>query len=176
MVERIALALGSGDIEGLQRRLRELGDSATEELRGHIKQFVKDSKSEFGLYEQIRDQFINSPDEDIRKFVGLIQRPFYASSSLLNFAVSIFQLIISAFLLVIGISVISPSVLNISITDIIQQFASLTQSPTSTTYVLEGMLFITGIAFIADAFNHLRSAAFYLRIAGIEIQEPAAKQ
>src|SRR3990170_6973390 len=70
MAERIALASSSGDIEGLQRRLRELGDSATEELRGHIRQFVKDSKTEFGLYEQIRDQFINSPDEDIRKFVG----------------------------------------------------------------------------------------------------------
>ena len=70
MAERIALASGSGDIEDLQHRLRELGDSATEELRGHIKQFVKDSKTEFGLYEQIRDQFINSPDEDIRKFVG----------------------------------------------------------------------------------------------------------
>jgi uncharacterized membrane protein len=147
------------------------------QLNADIKRFVNDSKTEFGLYEQIRDHFINSPDEDIRKFVNLIQRPFYASSSILNFVVSIFQLVISAFLLVLGISVISPSVLNISVTDILQQFASFAQSPggNNGTYILEGLLFLTGIAFITDAFNHLRSAAFYLRIAGIELQEPAAK-
>jgi hypothetical protein len=147
------------------------------QLNADIKRFVGDSKTEFGLYEQIRDHFINSPDEDIRRFVNLIQRPFYASSSVLNFVVSIFQLVISAFLLVLGISVISPSVLNISIPSILQQFASFAQSPggNNGTYVLEGLLFLTGIAFITDAFNHLRSAAFYLRIAGIELQEPTAK-
>jgi hypothetical protein len=147
------------------------------QLNADIKRFVNDSKTEFGLYEQIRDHFINSPDEDIRRFVNLIQRPFYASSSVLNFVVSIFQLVISAFLLVLGISVISPSVLNISIPSILQQFASFAQSPggNNGTYVLEGLLFLTGIAFITDAFNHLRSAAFYLRIAGIELQEPTAK-
>jgi hypothetical protein len=171
-----ALPSGTASIEELQRRLNELASSATGELPAQIKRFVKNTKTEFGLYEQIRDQFINSPDEDIRKFVNLIQRPFYASSSVLNFVVSIFQLVISAFLLVLGISVISPSVLNISIPDIIQQFASFAQSPGgNTTYVLEGLLFLTGIAFITDAFNHLRSAAFYLRIAGIELQEPTAK-
>jgi hypothetical protein len=147
------------------------------QLNADIKRFVNDSKTEFGLYEQIRDHFINSPDEDVRRFVNLIQRPFYASSSVLNFVVSIFQLVISAFLLVLGISVISPSVLNISIPSILQQFASFAQSGSSNngTYVLEGLLFLTGIAFITDAFNHLRSAAFYLRIAGIELQEPTAK-
>ena len=148
-----------------------------DQLNADIKRFVGDSKTEYGLYEQIRDRFINSPDEDIRKFVNLIQRPFYASSSILNFVVSIFQLVISAFLLVLGISVISPSVLNISVPQILQEFASLAQSPggNNTAFVLEGLLFLTGIAFITDAFNHLRSAAFYLRIAGIELQEPAAK-
>jgi hypothetical protein len=147
------------------------------QLNADIKRFVGDSKTEFGLYEQIRDHFINSPDEDIRRFVNLIQRPFYASSSVLNFVVSIFQLVISAFLLVLGISVISPSVLNISIPSILQQFASFAQSSggNNGAYVLEGLLFLTGIAFITDAFNHLRSAAFYLRIAGIELQEPTAK-
>lgn len=152
-------------------------DVGIDRLNTDIKQFVSDSKTEYGLYEQIRDHFINSPDEEIRKFVNLIQRPFYASSSVLNFVVSIFQLVISAFLLVLGISVISPSVLNISVTDILQQFASLAQSPggNNPAYVLEGLLFLTGIAFITDAFNHLRSAAFYLRIAGIELQEPTAK-
>jgi len=148
-----------------------------DQLNADIKRFVGDSKTEYGLYEQIRDRFINSPDEDIRKFVNLIQRPFYASSSILNFVVSIFQLVISAFLLVLGISVISPSVLNISVPQVLQEFASLAQSPggNNAAYVLEGLLFLTGIAFITDAFNHLRSAAFYLRIAGIELQEPAAK-
>lgn len=170
------MVAGSESIDYLRQQIKELNDSKTLDLRSNIKKFVKDSKSEFGLYEQIRDQFINSPDEDIRKFVALIQRPFYASSSILNFGVSIFQLIISAFLLIIGISVISPSILNISITEIIQQFASLTQSPSNTTYLVEGLLFITGIAFIADAFNHLRSAAFYLRIAGIDVEEPATGQ
>jgi hypothetical protein len=152
-------------------------DGRVTQLNADIKRFVNDSKTEFGLYEQIRDNFINSPDEDIRRFVNLIQRPFYASSSLLNFVVSIFQLVISAFLLVLGISVISPSVLNISIPSILQQFASFAQSPggNNGTYVLEGLLFLTGIAFITDAFNHLRSAAFYLRIAGIELQEPTNK-
>ena len=148
-----------------------------DQLDANIRQFVAESKTEYGLYEQIRDRFINSPDEDIRKFVSLIQRPFYASNSLLNFVVSIFQLVIAAFLLVLGISVISPSVLNLSIPDILQQFASLAQSPggSNATYVLEGLLFLTGIAFITDAFNHLRSAAFYLRVAGIELQEPTSK-
>jgi hypothetical protein len=152
-------------------------DGRVNQLNADIKRFVNDSKTEFGLYEQIRDHFINSPDEDIRRFVNLIQRPFYASSSILNFVVSIFQLVISAFLLVLGISVISPSVLNISIPSILQQFASFAQSPggNNGTYVLDGLLFLTGIAFITDAFNHLRSAAFYLRIAGIELQEPTAK-
>ncbi|HYY91029.1 MAG TPA: hypothetical protein VE955_03500 [Candidatus Dormibacteraeota bacterium] len=168
---------GSPSTEDLHRQLEELTNSASGELQDQIKRFVKNEKTEFGLYEQIRDQFINSPDEDIRRFVNLIQRPFYASSSVLNFVVSIFQLVISAFLLVLGISVISPSVLNISVTDIIQQFASFAQSPggNNATYVLQGLLFLTGIAFITDAFNHLRSAAFYLRIAGIELQEPTAK-
>ncbi len=146
-----------------------------EDLRTRVKSLVQETTTEFRLYEQIRDQFINSPDEDIRKFVNVIQRPFYASSSLLNLGVSVFQLVISAFLLVIGISVISPSILDISVTELLQQFASIAQTPTNATYVLEGLLFITGVAFIADAFNHLRSAAFYLRIAGIEIQEPAGK-
>ena len=152
-------------------------NASSDQLNIDIKRFVSDSASEYGLYEQIRDRFINSPDEDIRKFVNLIQRPFYASNSVVNFIVSIFQLVIAAFLLVLGISVISPSVLNLSITDIIQQFASLAQSPggSNATYVLEGLLFLTGVAFITDAFNHLRSAAFYLRIAGIELQEPTAK-
>jgi hypothetical protein len=152
-------------------------DGRVNQLNSDIKRFVNDSKTEFGLYEQIRDHFINSPDEDVRRFVNLIQRPFYASSSVLNFVVSIFQLVISAFLLVLGISVISPSVLNISIPSILQQFASFAQSGggNNGTYVLEGLLFLTGIAFITDAFNHLRSAAFYLRIAGIELQEPTAK-
>ncbi len=168
---------GSPAIEDLRRQLTSLTDSTSGELSDQVKKFVKNAQTEFGLYEQIRDQFINSPDEDIRKFVTLIQRPFYASSSILNFVVSIFQLIISAFLLVLGISVISPSVLNLSIPDILQQFASLAQSPggSNGTYLLEGLLFLTGIAFITDAFNHLRSAAFYLRIAGIELQEPTAK-
>lgn len=166
----------SENVEQLRRGLQEIvKDSVSEELGGRVKEFVKSNKTEFELYERIRDQFINSADEDIRKFVNIIQRPFYASSSLLNLGVSIFQLIISAFLLIIGISVISPSILNISVTDVIQQFASLSQSPTGATYIIEGMLFITGIAFIADAFNHLRSAAFYLRVAGIEIQEPNSK-
>ena len=166
----------SENVEQLRRGLQEImKDSLSEELGGHVKEFVKNAKSEFELYERIRDQFINAADEDIRKFVNVIQRPFYASSSLLNLGVSIFQLIISAFLLIIGISVLSPSILNISITEVIQQFASLTQSPTGATYIIEGMLFVTGIAFVADAFNHLRSAAFYLRIAGIEIQEPNSK-
>ena len=171
------MSSGSPSAEDLHRQLEELTNSATVELQDQIKRFVKNEKTEFGLYEQIRDRFINSPDEEIRRFVNLIQRPFYASSSFLNFVVSIFQLIISAFLLVLGISVISPSVLNISITDIIQQFASFAQSPggNNTAYVLQGLLFLTGIAFITDAFNHLRSAAFYLRIAGIELQEPSAK-
>jgi hypothetical protein len=152
-------------------------DGRVNQLNSDIKRFVNDSKTEFGLYEQIRDHFINSPDEDVRRFVNLIQRPFYASSSVLNFVVSIFQLVISAFLLVLGISVISPSVLNISIPSILQQFASFAQSGggNNGTYVLEGLLFLTGIAFITDAFNHLRSAAFYLRIAGIELQEPTPK-
>ena len=152
-------------------------EASLDQLNADIKVFVGDSRTEYDLYEKIRDHFINSPDEDVRKFVNLIQRPFYASSSVLNFVVSIFQLVISAFLLVLGISVISPSVLNLSVTGILQQFASLAQSPggSNTTFVLEGLLFLTGIAFITDAFNHLRSAAFYLRIAGIELQEPAAK-
>ena len=171
------MASEKASIDDLRRQLNELTSPATGELPVQVKRFIQSAKTEFGLYEQIRDQFINSPDEDIRKFVGLIQRPFYASSSVLNFVVSIFQLIISAFLLVLGISVISPSVLNISLTDIIQQFASFAQSPggNNATYVLQGLLFLTGIAFITDAFNHLRSAAFYLRIAGIELQEPTAK-
>ncbi len=165
-------------MEELRRQIQELDGSRTAELREKIRKFVQDSKSEYSLYEEIRDQFINSPDEEVRRFVNLIQRPFYASSSLLNFIVSIFQLVISAFLLVLGISVISPSVLNISITDILQQFAGLAQSPTgsSATYILEALFFVTGIAFITDAFNHLRSAAFYLRIAGIEMQEPSGKR
>ncbi len=167
----------TGSIQDLRRQLSDLAESSNRDLADQVKLFVKSAKSEFSLYEQIRDQFINSPDEEIRRFVNLIQRPFYASSSLLNFVVSIFQLVISAFLLVLGISVISPSVLNISVPDILQQFASLAQSPggSNGTYVLEGLLFLTGIAFITDAFNHLRSAAFYLRIAGIELQEPTAK-
>jgi hypothetical protein len=173
---RDALPSGSPNIEDLHRQLDDLTHSASGELADQVKKFVKNAQTEFGLYEQIRDQFINSPDEDIRRFVSLIQRPFYASSSILNFVVSIFQLVISAFLLVLGISVISPSVLNLSVPDILQQFASLAQSPggSNGTYVLEGLLFLTGIAFITDAFNHLRSAAFYLRIAGIELQEPTA--
>ena len=171
------LSSGTANIEELRRQLSDLSGSASRELADQVRRFVKNTKTEFGLYEQIRDQFINSPDEDIRRFVNLIQRPFYASSSVLNFVVSIFQLVISAFLLVLGISVISPSVLNISVPDILQQFASFAQSPggSNSTYILEGLLFLTGIAFITDAFNHLRSAAFYLRIAGIELQEPTAK-
>lgn len=172
-----ALPTGSPRVEELHRQLTDLTSSASGELVEQVKKFVKNAQTEYGLYEQTRDQFINSPDEDIRKFVALIQRPFYASSSLLNFVVSIFQLIIAAFLLVLGISVISPSVLNLSVPDILQQFASIAQSPggNNGTYVLEGLLSLTGIAFITDAFNHLRSAAFYLRIAGIELQEPNAK-
>lgn len=172
------MSSSSPSTEELHRQLEELTSSYTGELQDQIKRFVKTEKTEFGLYEQIRDKFINSPDEDIRRFVNLIQRPFYASSSFLNFVVSIFQLVISAFLLVLGISVISPSVLNISITDILQQFASFAQSPngSNAAYILQGLLFLTGIAFVTDAFNHLRSAAFYLRIAGIELQEPSAKQ
>lgn len=158
--------------------MKQLTDSKTELLRTEIKNLVRESKTEFGLYEEIRDQFINSSDDDIRKFVAVIQRPFYASSSVLNFSFSVFQLLISSFLLVLGISVISPSVLNISITQIIQQFASLAESPggTNATYLLQGLFFITGVTFIADALNHLRSAAFYLRIAGIEIQEPTGRR
>ncbi len=169
---------GSESIEKLQRQLNDLNLSASGELADQVKRLVKSAKTEYGLYEQVRDQFINSPDEDIRKFVALVQRPFYASSSALNFVVSIFQLVISAFLLVLGISVISPSVLNLSVPDILQQFASLAQSPggNNGTYLLEGLLFLTGIAFITDAFNHLRSAAFYLRIAGIELQEPIGER
>ncbi len=168
---------GPESLDSLQRQLTDLTHPVTSELADQVKRFVKNAKTEFSLYEQIRDQFINSPDEDIRRFITLIQRPFYASSSLLNFVVSIFQLVISAFLLVLGISVISPSVLNVSIPDILQQFASFAQSSggNNGTYILEGLLFVTGIAFITDAFNHLRSAAFYLRIAGIELQEPTGK-
>lgn len=158
-------------MEELRQAIRELNQSDTR-LPDHIRDFVKASKSEYALYERIRDQFINSPDENIRKFVNLIQRPFYASSSILNFVVSIFQLVIAAFLLILGISVISPSILNISITQVVQRLGSLAQSEEGTAYLIQAMLFITGVAFITDAFNHLRSAAFYLRVAGIEIQEP----
>ncbi len=158
-------------LEELRQAIRELNQSDTR-LPDHIRDFVKASKSEYALYERIRDQFINSPDENIRKFVNLIQRPFYASSSILNFVVSIFQLVIAAFLLILGISVISPSILNISITQVVQRLGSLAQSEEGTAYLIQAMLFITGVAFITDAFNHLRSAAFYLRVAGIEIQEP----
>ena len=162
------MAPSAETLEELRQVIRELNDSDTG-LPNHVKDFVQASKSEYSLYERVRDQFINSPDEDIRKFVTLIQRPFYASSSVLNFVVSIFQLVISAFLLVLGISVISPSILNVSVTQIVQQFA---QSTDGGAYLIQAMLFITGLAFVTDAFNHLRSAAFYLRIAGIELQEP----
>ena len=172
------MATSRDQIEELRQDLKHLTDSKTEVLRGEIKSVVRESKTEFGLYEEIRDQFINSSDDDIRKFVSVIQRPFYGSSSVLNFSFSVFQLLISSFLLVLGISVISPSVLNISITQIIQEFASLAQSPggANATYLLQGLFFITGVTFIVDALNHLRSAAFYLRIAGIEIQEPNGRR
>ncbi len=165
------MAPSADTLEELRQVIRELNDSDTG-LPDHVKDFVQASKSEYSLYERVRDQFINSPDEDIRKFVSLIQRPFHASSSILNFVVSIFQLVISALLLVLGISVISPSLLNVSVTQIIQQLGSVAQTAEGTAYLIQAMLFITGIAFVTDAFNHLRSAAFYLRIAGIEIQEP----
>ena len=172
------MASSRDHLEELRQDLKQLSDSKTEVLRGEIKNLVRASKSEFGLYEEIRDQFINSSDDDIRKFVSVIQRPFYASSSVLNLSFSVFQLLISSFLLVLGISVISPSVLNVSITQLLQEFASLGQSPggANTAYLLQGLFFITGITFIADALNHLRSAAFYLRIAGIEIQEPNGRR
>ena len=161
----------------LRKAMREImKDTRAEELGSRIKEFVKQTKSESQIYERIRDNFINSPDEDIRKFVEIIQRPFYARSSVLNVAVSIFQLLISSVLLVLGIFVISPSLLGISIIDTLQQLAAQAQSAAGSTYLIELMLFIAGVAFIADAFNHLRSAAFFLRIAGIELQEPNAKR
>ncbi len=161
----------------LRKAMQEImKDTRAEELGSHIKQFVKQTKSESQIYERIRDNFINSPDEDIRKFVEIIQRPFYARSSGLNIAVSIFQLVISSVLLVLGIIIISPSILGLRITELVQQLITQAQSATGATYLIDLTLFLAGVAFIADAFNHLRSAAFFLRIAGIEIQEPNAKR
>ncbi len=129
--------------------------------------------SESELRERLEDKVKGSHDEDITRFVKVLQtdRPVKTGGRL---ALALGELLTAAILVVAGAVVLIPTIVGVNtLSSLVQYFAERTSGTVGTSPLspyLSFMEFAVGVILLLSAFFALREAALNLKQAGLSVE------
>ncbi len=143
---------------------------AADQLVLEIKAMVLLSDSQQTLRKVVQDKVMSSHDEDITRFLGVIQDK-HKTSQLGYFAMALGELILAAFLLIAGLATVVPSLLGVnSPTQLANYFGGIISAISSSglsNSTLALLNFVFAIALLLAGFYSLKVASSNLKEVGV---------
>ena len=152
-------------------------DTAIDRLILDIKTFVLLADSPEALSEPVHEKILGSHDEDVQKFMSLIQPRVGQRSRTGSFLIAVGELILAAFLSIIGLSLIAPAIIGFqSPSQLLSYFRDLTSSISASSLsnpLLPLLDFLFSLVLLLGAFYILRRASTDLKEADLLTERKA---
>lgn len=146
-------------------------DALIDKLILDIKTFVLLSESHEVLSQAISEKILGSHDEDVNRFISLIQPRVKRRGGIGSFLIAIGELVLAALLSIVGLSLMAPAIMGFqSPSQLLSYFRDLTSSISESSLsnpVIPFLDFLFSLVLLLGAFYILRRASVDMKDADL---------